>query len=47
MPLAAFIAETMKELEIGGDEVTIGEAKNLVAAACTENVKRVFQGMNR
>jgi len=47
MPLQTFIAETMKELEIGGDEVAIGDAKKLVAAANPETLKAVFAGMNR
>jgi len=47
MPLQTFIAETMKRLEIGGEEVAIGDAKNLVAATNPETVKAVFAGMNR
>jgi len=47
MPLEAFIAETMKELANGGDEIVIGDAKNLVAATNTETLKTVFAGMNR
>ncbi len=47
MPLEAFIAETMRELEIGGDEIAIGDAKKLVAATHPETVKTVFAGMNR
>ncbi len=47
MPLPAFIAETMKELARGGDEVAIGDAKNLVAATHTETLKTIFAGMNR
>jgi uncharacterized oxidoreductase len=47
MPLQAFIAETMKELAGGGDEVAIGDAKNLVAATNSETLKKVFAGMNR
>jgi uncharacterized oxidoreductase len=46
MPLDAFIAETMKELESDADEVAIAEAKRLVAAASPENVKKVFSFMN-
>jgi len=47
MPLQDFIAETMKELEGGGDEIAIGDAKNLVAATNSEKLKTVFAGMNR
>jgi len=47
MPLQTFIAETMKAIEIGGEEVAIGDAKNLVAATNPETVKAVFAGMNR
>jgi uncharacterized oxidoreductase len=47
MPLEAFIAETMKELETGGDEIAIGDAKNLVAATNTEGLKTIFAAMNR
>jgi uncharacterized oxidoreductase len=47
MPLPAFIAETMKELASGGDEIAIGDAKNLVAATNPEMVKTIFAGMNR
>lgn len=46
MPLDQFIAETMKELEEDADEIAIGDAKKLVAAAGLESVKRVFAGMN-
>jgi uncharacterized oxidoreductase len=47
MPLQDFIAETMKELATGGDEVAIGGAKNLVAATNSETLKAMFAGMNR
>ncbi len=47
MPLAAFIADTMKELAGDGDEVVIGEAKGLAAGAGLEGAKRIFAGMNR
>lgn len=47
MPLGLFIEETLKDLESGGDEIVIGEAKNLAAAAGTETVTKVFAGMNR
>jgi uncharacterized oxidoreductase len=46
MPLDAFIAEAMKGLESDADEVAIGPAKNLVAAACLDRVKKVFSEMN-
>lgn len=47
MPLPAFIAETLKELESGADEVAIGDAKNLVAATNPDKVKAILGGMNR
>ena len=48
IPLPDFIAQTMKELAGGSDEVAIGDAKNLVAAAANpETLKRAFAGMNR
>jgi uncharacterized oxidoreductase len=46
MPLDAFIAATMRELESGADEIAIADAKKLVAAACTETVRKAFSGMN-
>jgi uncharacterized oxidoreductase len=46
MPLAIFIAETMKELESDADEVAIAEAKRLVASASPDSVKKVFAFMN-
>ena len=46
MPLDAFIEETMKELESGGEELAIAQAKRLVAAAGVETVKKVFSSMN-
>jgi uncharacterized oxidoreductase len=47
MPLETFVAETMKELEGGGDEIAIGGAKNLLAASSPESVMKIFGGMNR
>jgi uncharacterized oxidoreductase len=47
MPLQAFIAETMKELAGGADEIAIGGATNLLAATSPENVKKIFGRMNR
>jgi uncharacterized oxidoreductase len=47
MPLNRFIDETLKELAHAGDEIVIGEAKNLVRAAGAETVKKIFAGMNR
>lgn len=47
MPLQAFIAETMRELASGADEVAIGDAKNLVAATNPETVKKLFAAINR
>lgn len=46
MPLDAFIAETMKALESDSEELAIGDAKRLVAAAGLETVKKVFAGIN-
>jgi uncharacterized oxidoreductase len=46
MPLDTFIAETMKELETGAEDVAIGPAKNLVAAAGADTVKQAFSRMN-
>jgi uncharacterized oxidoreductase len=47
MPLNLFIEETLKGLENPGDEIVVGDAKNLVQAAGAETVKKVFAGMNR
>jgi uncharacterized oxidoreductase len=47
MPLETFIAETMKELAGDADEIAIDGAKNLLAASSSENVKKIFAGMNR
>jgi uncharacterized oxidoreductase len=47
MPLQAFIAEAMAGLASGDDEVAVGDARNLVAAASSETLKKVFAGMNR
>jgi uncharacterized oxidoreductase len=46
MPLDVFIAETMKELESGADELAIGDAKRLVAATSPEIVRKTFAAMN-
>jgi len=46
MPLDTFIAETMKEMETGAEEVAIGPAKNLVAAAGADTFKQAFSRMN-
>jgi uncharacterized oxidoreductase len=47
MPLPTFIAETMKALANGSDEIAIGDAQNLVAATDSATLKKVFAGMNR
>lgn len=47
MPLATFVADTMKELAGDTDEVIIGEAKGLAAGAGLEGSKKIFAGMNR
>jgi uncharacterized oxidoreductase len=45
MPLDAFIAEAMKELESGAEEAAVADAKRLVAAACPDSVRKVFSAM--
>jgi uncharacterized oxidoreductase len=47
MPLDAFFAEAVKALEGDEDEVAIGDARNLVAAAGGDSVQKAFSGMNR
>jgi uncharacterized oxidoreductase len=47
MPLEAFIAQAMDALASGDDEVAIGDARNLVAAANSETLQKAFAGMNR
>ena len=46
MSVDAFIAEAMQGLESGADEIAVGDAKKLVAAACLDNVKKVFSAIN-
>jgi uncharacterized oxidoreductase len=46
MPIDAFIAETMKELESDADEIAIADAKKLFAATSPESVRRIFGFMN-
>jgi hypothetical protein len=46
MPLDAFVAEAARELESYAEEITVGDAKRLVAAACTETVRIVFSAIN-
>jgi uncharacterized oxidoreductase len=46
MPLAAFIAEAMRELGSVSDEIAVGEAKRLVGAASSGTLKQVFLRMN-
>lgn len=46
MPLDAFIAATMQELESGLDEIAIEGARNLVAAAGGNTVRKVCSSMN-
>jgi uncharacterized oxidoreductase len=46
MALDAFIAETMRELEPDVEEVAVGSAKRLVAAAALDEVKKAFVAMN-
>jgi uncharacterized oxidoreductase len=47
MPLARFIAETMKELAGDADEVAIGDVRHLVSGSNAEAMKKIFAGMNR
>ena len=46
MPLDSFIAETMKELESGMEELAVGDAKRLLAATSPEIVRKSFAAMN-
>jgi uncharacterized oxidoreductase len=46
MALDAFIEETMKELESGGEEAAVGGAKWLMAATSPGEVKKAFQSLN-
>jgi uncharacterized oxidoreductase len=46
MPLDAFIAETMKALESGAEELAIADAQRLVAATSPATVKKAFAAMN-
>jgi uncharacterized oxidoreductase len=46
MPLDQFITETMSELAGDANEIAIGRAKNLVAAAVPESFKTAFAGLN-
>lgn len=47
MPLDAFIAETMKALESGEEELAIGDAKYLTSAVNADTLKGIFARMNR
>lgn len=47
MPLDAFIAETMRELETEADEIAVADAKRLYGATSPENVRKVFSMMNQ
>ncbi len=46
MPLDAFIAGLMTELELDTDEIAVADAKRLTSAACASNVRKVFDLMN-
>ena len=46
MPLDQFVTETMSELAGDADEIAIGRAKKLVAAAVPESFKTAFAGLN-
>ena len=45
--LETFVAEAMKALQGDEDELAIGAAKKLVAAAGGESVHQAFAGMNQ
>jgi len=47
MALDVFIAEALKSFEGSADEMAIGDARNLVAAAGGDSVQKAFSGMNR
>jgi hypothetical protein len=47
VPLDVFIAQAVQSLEGDADEVAIGDARNLVAAAGGDPVRQAFSGMNR
>jgi uncharacterized oxidoreductase len=47
MPLQDFISETLKELATDGDEIAIGEARNLVAATNPPALRSLFARMNQ
>ena len=47
MPLQSFVEQAMEALAGGGDELAIGDARNLVAATNPETVRKVFARMNR
>jgi len=46
VPLGAFVAEAMKELSSGADEIAVAGAKRLRAAATIEWLTTVFDCMN-
>ena len=41
-----FVAQTLKELEAGSEEIVVGDAMKQVAATSPEAVKKVFCAMN-
>jgi uncharacterized oxidoreductase len=47
MPLHTFVTQAMNELSTDADEIAIGDAQGLVAAANQESVRKIFSGMNR
>jgi uncharacterized oxidoreductase len=47
MPLHSFVEQAMEALASDGDELVIGDARNLVAATNPDTVRKVFAGMNR
>lgn len=47
MPLHSFVEQAVEALASDGDELAIGDARNLLAATNPETVKKVFAGMNR
>jgi len=47
MPLHSFVEQAMEALASDGDELAIGDARNLVAATNPDAVRKIFAGMNQ
>jgi uncharacterized oxidoreductase len=47
MPLPDFIAETMRELAAGADEIAVGQAQRLVAASAPQTIRQTLARMGR